>query len=356
MQTGSRVDWRFVVLATLILTCLVTIATMGWGETTPFGIVHHRQMITWGVWLALAPVIILVARRSPFGEGSPIRWLGRHLLYGATFSLVSIAIIALLRTVFGGSVAAAVGPVTAATVAPTVAADLLRYSLIAVSYQAVTYHRMARAREAQAARLRVDLAEAKLANLEGKLHPHFLFNTLNSIAALVREDPRSAETMIEQLGELLRASLETNPLRMVPLDEELRLTEQYLAIQRVRFQERLRTAIEASQAARHAQVPPLLLQPLVENAIRHGISPRESGGSVTVSAAVEDESLVITVEDDGVGIGAAPTERAGGGLGLRSVRSRLSHLYGDGHRYEVTARSPSGTRIMIRIPYRTAVA
>jgi len=355
MPERLRIDWPFAIVATLVLTCLITIASMGSGAP-PFGIMHRRQMITWGIWLALTPAIIVTARRRPFGEGTRMRWLGRHLVLGLLFSAASLGLTAGLRALLGDSVHDALGPLNTASLGPNVAGDLLRYSLIAVSYQAVAYHRAVREREAQAARLRIDLAEARLASLEGRLHPHFLFNTLNAIAALVREDPRAAETMIEQLSELLRASLKANPLREVPLEEELRLTEQYLAIQQVRFQDRLRSTLEASSAARRGRVPQLILQPLVENAVRHGIAPRESGGSLTVSAAVEHETLVMTVEDDGVGIGNAPPEQGGTGLGLNSVKARLAHLYGSQQRFEVRPRSPSGTRVTIALPYRPALA
>jgi LytS/YehU family sensor histidine kinase len=118
----------------------------------------------------------------------------------------------------------------------------------------------------------------------------------------------------------------------------------------------LHATLEASGAARRGQVPQLILQPLVENAVRHGIGPRESGGSLTVTAAVEHENLVMTVEDDGVGIGNAPAEQAGSGLGLSSVKSRLAHLYGARQRFEVSARSPTGTRVTITMPYRQALA
>jgi two-component system, LytTR family, sensor kinase len=221
-----------------------------------------------------------------------------------------------------------------------------------MSYQAVAYHRAAREREAAAARLRADLAEAKLTAIEGQLHPHFLFNALNSIAALVRFDPPQAEVMLEQLSELLRAMLRTNPMREVPLRDALHLSEQYLAIEHVRFQTRLRSTIIATDAARRARVPQLIVQPLIENAVRHGIAPVEAGGNVTVSARVDGNTLVLVVEDDGVGFGNAPPELTGAGLGLRSVRSVLSHLYGETQRFDVRTRSPSGTMVRIELPYR----
>jgi two-component system, LytTR family, sensor kinase len=355
MAAPARVDWRFVVVATLILTCLVTLSRVGGSDSPAFSILHDRQMVAWIIWAILSPLIIVAARRFPFGEGSALRWLFRHLAVGAVFALASIAITAAVAATTDGTVHA-IASASGASFVSAFATGLLLYALIACSYQAVAYHRTVRERDAVASRLRADLAEARLANLEGKLHPHFLFNSLNSIAALVRVDPRQAEVMIEQLSELLRATLRTNPMQEVPLDEALRITEQYLAIEQIRFQHRLRATVEASVAARRGKVPQLLLQTLVENAVRHGIGPREAGGSVTVTASVERDTLRMTVEEDGVGIGNAPSARAGGGLGLGSVRSILSHLYGSDQHLDVSARIPSGTKVTVIVPYRPVAA
>jgi two-component system, LytTR family, sensor kinase len=354
MPAPPRLGWRFVLTATFVVTCLLTLASLGGpGAASPALVVHRHQAISWATWLLLAPAIVAAARRVPFGEGTPMRWLWRHLALGAAFSPARAALAAGIHALVGVGEARGAG---GAALVPTLAGGLLLYALIAVSYQAIAYHRSAREREAVAARLRADLAESRLANLEGQLHPHFLFNALNSIAALMRVDPRQAETMLEQLSELLRATLRTNPMHEVPLDEALHLAEQYLAIERVRFQDRLRATVEASGAARRGRVPQLILQPLVENAVRHGIAPLESGGSVRVTAVVNDGTLLMTVEDDGVGFGGAPAERAGSGLGLRSVRALLSHLYGAEQRFDVRPRSPSGTTVTIALPYRPVAA
>jgi two-component system, LytTR family, sensor kinase len=352
MPLSRRVDWRFAIAATLILTCLLTLAVAGRPGAPAFHVLHDRQTITWLSWLLLVPGIITAARRIPFGEGTQLGWLWRHLLIGSAFSIAGIVVAAAIVRLFGRWLAYA--QLVAPPLVPTLAGGLLLYTLIAVSWQAMAYHRTARAREAVANALRADLAEARLANIEGKLHPHFLFNALNSIAALMREDPRHAETMLEQLSELLRATLRTNPMQEVPLDEALHLTEQYLAIERVRFGDRLRAEIAATPAARQARVPQLILQPLVENAVRHGLAPREGGGALTVTAVVEKDELLLTIEDDGVGFSAVRNERLEKGLGLRSVRAMLAQLYGTAQRFDVGARAPRGTTVRIALPYRTA--
>lgn len=356
MKDTSRVDWPFVVAATLVLTCLFTIQSLNADGTVPFGVVHKRQAILWGVWLALTPAVVATARRFPFGEGTRTYWLSRHVLLGALFAGIGTLLVTLFRIWLGVAAGNQSTQAQIGAFASSFAGGLLLYSLIAFSYQALAYHRVVRERDALATQLRADLAEARLANMEGRLHPHFLFNTLNSIAALVREDPRAAETMVEQLSDLLRASLNAHPMREVSLQEELQLTEQYLAIQTARFQERLSTSINATTEARRALVPQLLLQPLVENAVRHGIASRESGGSLRVTAAVNRQDLIMTVEDDGVGMGNAPAEQTGSGLGLTSVRSRLAHLYGTRQTFDITDCTPSGTRVTIALPYRVATA
>jgi two-component system, LytTR family, sensor kinase len=352
MSIRARVGWPFVVLATLLVTCLVTLTQVGRPGAPPFHLLHDRETVTWIAWLLLAPAVVALVNRTPSGEGSALGWLLRHAALGAAFSVAGIALAALATAALHANhVSPSAPPVIAA-----LAEGLVIYALIAVSSQALAYHDVARGREAMAARLRADLAEARLASLEGKLRPHFLFNALNSIAALTREDPAQAEAMLEQLGELLRATLTTRPSDEVSLDEALHLTEQYLAIEQVRYQERLRPRIEASDAARRARVPPLLLQPIVENAVRHGIAPREAGGAVIVTAVVDDRELIMTIEDDGVGFGRAPAAGAGTGLGLSSIRALLAHLYGADQRLEIRERQPSGTAVTIVVPYRTAVA
>jgi signal transduction histidine kinase len=350
MRFTKRLGWPFPIAATLIVTCLITLASVGRPGGPSFPVLHSRQNLAWLTWILLVPGIVVAARRLPFGEGSPVRWLATHLGVGTVFAGVAVLVAdGLAALLHRGHDMGGAAPLVA-----RLAAGLLVYSLIAVSAQALAYHRAARAREAMAVKLRADLAEARLASLEGRLHPHFLFNALNSIAALVRVDPPQAEVMVEQLSELLRAALRANPMQQVPLEDALTLTEQYLAIERIRLGPRLTTTVEAGADARRGLVPQLLLQPLVENAVRHGIASLEGGGSVRVCASVEGDRLELTVQDDGAGIGKAPAGRVGGGLGLSSVRSALEHFYGAAHRFEVRAAEPRGTVVSIVLPYRPA--
>ena len=198
------------------------------------------------------------------------------------------------------------------------------------------------------------LVQAELDTLKLQLNPHFLFNALNSAMALIATDPPAAERMVSELSDFLRLVLTTSSEQEVPLERELGLLDRYVAIQRVRFQDRLSVTCNIEDGVRAALVPSLLLQPLVENAIRHGISPRAGAGYVQVGARRVGDQLSITILDDGVGIRARRSrERSRGtGLGLTNTRTRLLHLYGDAHEFESGPRDEGGYAVRITIPFR----
>jgi two-component system LytT family sensor kinase len=350
-----RVDWRLAVMCGAVLTVLFTaqgfVNPQDPSHAPALGFVFVRQIIRWGVWLVLTPAIIATARRYPFGESTRTRWVLGQLLIGGVFSALHAIIGSAIRIGIGVNVFDNLIDASFAAFYLNIGASYIVYGMIAAAYQAVAYQRASRERDLEAARLQTDLAEAKVSTLESRLRPHFLFNTLNVIAALVREDPAAAETMIGQLSDLLRASLRTDVRTEIRLEDELHLVRQYLAIQQVRFQDRLVVSVDVADGARSAFVPQLILQPLVENAVRHGIAPRESGGTVWVHADQPNGRLRLTVEDDGVGIGNASPALAGSGIGLGGLKSRLAHLYGANQRVDVLERKPSGTRVVIEIPY-----
>jgi LytS/YehU family sensor histidine kinase len=231
--------------------------------------------------------------------------------------------------------------------------DVLRYWLIAAVYHALAYHHEVRRRDVSEARMARTLAEARLENLEAKLQPHFLFNALNAIAALIRKDPPAAAAMVGQLSELLRAALSAEAGREVTLAGELRLLDQYVAIQRTRFPDRLSFSVHAAPETLAAFVPQMILQPLVENSVRHGIGARETAGTVNVAAARHGAMLRLTVHDDGVGFGNAPSSLRGSGIGLRSTRARLTHHYGADFAFDIRAAEPRGTIVTIDVPFHT---
>ncbi len=213
----------------------------------------------------------------------------------------------------------------------------------------VAYSRAARERE----RLEMRLTRAQLESLKNQLQPHFLFNALNAITALIPTDARAAQRTVHGLSELLRLSLNSSAENEVRLDRELELLGHYLGIQRLRFQDRLTVQMAIDPGVRRAFVPNLLLQPLVENAIRHGIGPRAAGGSIDISVTRHDDVLRLRVADDGVGARLDRQRRlAREGVGLGNTRARLQHLYGDRHRLAVSAAPGSGFAVEIDLPYR----
>lgn len=204
--------------------------------------------------------------------------------------------------------------------------------------------------QAEKARLSAQLAEARLAALRTQLDPHFLFNTLNAISALVERDPRGVRRMIARLSELLRHSLDDAPSPETPLRHELDFIGRYLEIMQIRFQGALEVEIRTEPEALDALVPTLILQPLVENAIKHGVAEGERGGRIEIEARLDGETLVLRVIDDGAG----PARPVVEGVGLRNTRSRLEALYGNAARLEVTTRAEGGTRAEVRLPFHTA--
>lgn len=195
--------------------------------------------------------------------------------------------------------------------------------------------------------------EAQLKMLRYQLNPHFLFNTLNAIYALIKlKDNQTAQQMVQQLSKFLRYSLDNDPVHRVNLHQELEALKLYLNIEQVRFAERLQLDIAITEEAKPARIPSLLLQPLVENAIKYAISPSENGGTIGVRARVEGQRLCIEVWDTGPGLSISEEEFAQGrGVGLRNTMERLKTLYEDDHRFELGAAEPNGLKITIDIPY-----
>lgn len=220
----------------------------------------------------------------------------------------------------------------------------------AVLYLALSYAGAVRASEREAARLRAAAQTAELRALRYQVNPHFLFNTLNSISSLVMSDRRAAaERMILNLSTFFRTSLAAEPTEDVPLSDEIALQRLYLEIEAVRFPERLRSVFDIEQDAERACVPGLILQPLVENAIKHGVAPARGPVTVCVRASVADEELVIDVSDDGGGA----MESQGVGVGLRNVRDRLAVRFGDAATLEAGPRRDGGFSVTIRMPVTT---
>jgi LytS/YehU family sensor histidine kinase len=228
---------------------------------------------------------------------------------------------------------------------------IIIYFMIALGSYALTYFRQFRDAEVDRARVRTQLAEAHLESLKSRLHPHFLFNALNSISALLHTDVERADRMIARLSELLRVSIENTGVREVRLSDEIDFLNRYLDIQKVRFEDRLTVAYNTTDEVAGAAVPSLILQPLVENTIRHGVSKVIRPVTVQVEAYKENGNLVISVQDNGPGFDR-PVDEVEPGFGLRSTRERLIQMYGNNQSFELQSTPGEGVGIRIRLPYR----
>jgi two-component system, LytTR family, sensor kinase len=225
-------------------------------------------------------------------------------------------------------------------------------SLLLVAY-GIGYARQHRAREIAASRLETELSEARLAALKAQLHPHFLFNAFNSVSALLGRDPAAAREMLARLESLLTLTLERAEAQEVTLAEELRVVEMYAGIEGVRFSDRLSVEVDVDPGLHDVLVPHLVLQPLVENAVKHGIAARPGPGRIAVSARADGGRVVLSVADDGPGTSAESASR-GEGIGLANTRARLAQLYGAAAALSVESAAGRGTRVTVTLPLRHA--
>jgi two-component system LytT family sensor kinase len=318
----------------------------------------------WYLWALLTPAVLLAAQRFPIGRH---HWLAHTLLHVAlalVFSTMQIALAyaldraavavfasgeASLRTWLSGATASA--PATLAyLISRKTGFNVVVYTTIVLAGHLIGYYSLYRSRELRAARLEAELSRARLDALRSQLEPHFLFNSLNGIAEMVHVDAHAAERMIEDLAQLLRRALATSGPDEVPLSDELELLDAYCALERVRLGERLRLAREIEPQALHAHVPALLLQPLIENAVRYAVQPRADGGRVVLRAGRRNNRLFVEVEDDGPG----PSSGARDGVGLGNSRSRLATLYGAAHRFELSRAHSGGSLVTIELPWHIA--
>jgi LytS/YehU family sensor histidine kinase len=225
---------------------------------------------------------------------------------------------------------------------------------LATQHQRLQREESERRQLVQEHELRAITARAQVRALQAQINPHFLFNTLNVLASLIHSNPGKAEVVTEDLAEIFRYALESTRNEWVKLDDELKFIESYLEIERTRFEERLSFVFDVDPATRSKQIPPMILQPLVENAVRHGVGQKIEGGRVRISAKSESGRLAIAIEDSGAGL--SHKGRGGGsGIGLANVRERLAHVYGDSAALRLEEIPSGGTRALLELPQRVEV-
>jgi two-component system LytT family sensor kinase len=233
--------------------------------------------------------------------------------------------------------------------------DLLGYTVIVLAYYFFQRLRIAQAQQLAAAELHAKLAQAQLENLRLQLQPHFLFNTLNTISSVMYEDVPAADAMLTQLSELLRLTLRTANSHEIPLAQELEITRLYLQIMQKRFESNLRVTYSVDAALENSLVPQLILQPLVENSLRHGLKDGGAGIDISIGARRENGSLILKVADTGAGLGAQGADAAmSHGVGLANIRGRLEQLYGPDQEFGIANRSTGGAEVTLKVPFHVA--
>jgi signal transduction histidine kinase len=309
----------------------------------------------WYIWAAFSLLIGWLFRRFPLEKGRLAASLAVHIPARLLIAWVSLAsaVSALFVFVIGPESNLRWWPVMKRNVAMSYHWWLLVYWAILGAYQGFDYHRRLRDREKRAVQLEAQLVQAQLQALKMQLHPHFLFNTLNSISALLHRDLELADRMIARLGDFLRLTLDNSGAQEVTLREELEFLKCYLEIERVRFQDRLDVSYNVAPETLDALVPNLVWQPIVENAIRHAIAPRAGHGRIAVSAQLKGDTLQLQVQDDGPGLAALqnPNGSSGKGVGLANTRERLRQLYGSNHHFELSNGPDRGLLVTVEIPF-----
>jgi sensor histidine kinase YesM len=302
-----------------------------------------RSLIDWWLWAIATPLVFLFERRRPLIRG---RRIVSGLCHAASGVMLAVVVVVLQLQLSRWLLGLSRQPSSSLRLYLAIAT----YGAIVAAASAIRAWQGHRDRELHTTQLERALAEAQLDALKARLAPHFLFNTLNGIAALIHEEPDRADEMLTRLSQLLRHVLEHAGADQSRLDEELQLLAMYLDIERMRFGDRLTTRVDIDPAALGALVPSFVLQPIVENAMTHGVSRIPGPASVTVDAHLDGDRLVVTVDDDGPG----PADTAVARDGLGTTARRLQHLYGDAASITLSRRSPGGARARLIIPVRWA--
>jgi signal transduction histidine kinase len=334
-----------------------------WGDAMTTAFVSRLvvvNLVYWYVPAAAAPAIMRLAQRFPIGR---TRWptqAGVHVAGVLVYSIVHTAVMTTVRV--GLWIAAGRPALSVPWVQGTMREYFTQLDWLVMTYlflvglaHALAYQRESEGRAIEAAQLEARLAQAQLQTLQHQIRPHFLFNTLNTIAGLVHTNPDAADSMIAGLGDLLRVSLHASSVQEVPLEQELEVLQKYLEIEQTRFGDRLRVSVAVDPATRQALVPNLILQPLAENAVRHGIAPHARPGWIEVRTERDGAQLVMQVRDSGNGLPPERLDAFNGGVGLGNTRARLEHLYPSAHQC-LFSNLADGFSVIIRLPFRSVAA
>jgi sensor histidine kinase YesM len=361
MTERSKNQWRIILVGwavyALYMAVSAYIVSARLGEPITWWDALTGDLSYAAVWVVMTPLVLWLARLWRFEKGRVVRTAGLHLAASILLALVHKGIhgilFALYRSVVEGE--AISWELQYRYLLAYFDYGVQVYWLILILTYAYDYYVRLREKEVRESQLETRLAQAQLHALQQQIHPHFLFNALNTIAGLVRaEEKQRAVEMIAGLSELLRASFDGGSRQEVTLGQELDIVRRYLEIEQLRFSDSLRVQINVPQETRMGLVPNLILQPLVENAVKHGVAVRPGGGTIEIVASKIGGSLRIDIIDDGPGINATEPAGRDGGVGLSNTRERLERMYGSHQTLELANLDGGGVRATIRVPWHTA--
>jgi signal transduction histidine kinase len=340
-------------------------------NTKPGMEIHAGKLLVlnlalWYVPALLMPGVVWMARRFPFDSGNRLRALAAHSAGALTFAAVHFVCLMSVRFTLWPNGGKWVGATWAQYfqrhIFEQLDWSLMVYAVIVGVSHAVAFFHESQQRKVRAAQLETQVVEARLKTLQAELHPHFLFNTLHAISTLVHRDPESADRMISRLSDLLRITFDRSGDAIVSLKDEVDFLQKYLDIEQTRFQDRLRVSVSIDPDALDGEVPRMILQPIVENAIKHGIAGRHGGDHVHISAGLSRNGdgdagarLWMQVRDNGGGLQVRTLRALRTGVGLANTRDRLDCLYGRLYRLEFSDRD-GGLSVLIEIPFQRVAA
>jgi two-component system LytT family sensor kinase len=358
----GRTRWILIPCAWTIVGLLFTVQEIAvakvHGGHVNWVFVGTIELVYWNVWAAYTPLVIHLAKRFPLTGPRFVSHIAIHTI--ASVMMAPLASVTefflssgLLRLIFRITDPGAPRPVPTFTgsVVSMSLTGVLTYWLVVGLYQSIHFYQAAMERQTRAAQLEMQLSHAELENLKSQLHPHFLFNSLHTIGVLMQEDVDAASHLLVSLGDLLRMALERRE-NEITLQSELEFVSKYLEIEQTRFHDRLKVHMDVPPDLLGVYVPSLALQPLVENAIKHGISVDSAAGRLEIAAQRNNGRVSLRVRDDGPGL--APGSRPRFGVGLTNVQSRLKQLYGEESSLELTRGDGRGCEAIITIPLRSS--
>jgi signal transduction histidine kinase len=346
--------WTLLALFDITQTFFLVHATDAVKANIPDDVIIGRGLADWYLWALLTPALVWLAGHLPPGGQRWAQNLGLQAAASAGLSVIKLGLdipFVLLFRCAGEQVRSPWELFEILFFAKFLIYLIICSVVLGLSH-ALAYYRKFRERELQASQLATELAQTQLQVLKMQLHPHFLFNTLHAISALMHKDVELADRMIARLGELLRSTLEHVGTQKVALRDELEFIKPYLEIEQARLGPRLSVQLDIDPEAMDASVPNLILQPLVENAIRHGIAPRAGAGRIEVHARRENGRVRLQVCDNGRGLTTNYTE----GIGVGNTRARLRQLYGAEHQFVMCNRPDGGLEVTVALPFSNALA